>query len=225
MSNNTPERSRRSFISKFTKGVIGASIIPSVITAKDRQKNLEKLIRSNQQYTANDQIQIALIGSGGMGVADTNTAITVPGIKLVAVCDLYDGRLIEAKARWGNDIITTRDYREILERKDIDAVIIATPDHWHKDISVAAMNKGKSVYCEKPMVHDITEGPAIIAAQEKNKVVFQVGSQGLSSLGNEKGKRITKEWSNRKIELCRRILGKNVAGGCLAIFYPGRCFA
>ena len=96
-------------------------------------------------------------------------------------------------------LYTTRDYREILERKDIDAVIIATPDHWHKDISVAAMNKGKHVYCEKPMVHDITEGPAVIAAQNKNKVVFQVGSQGMSSLGNEKAKELLKDGAIGKL--------------------------
>jgi predicted dehydrogenase len=128
-----------------------------------------------------------------MGTADANTAITVPGVKLVAACDLYDGRLDEAKKRYGKDIYTTRDYREILERKDVDAVIIATPDHWHKDISVAAMNKGKSVYCEKPMVHDITEGAAVVAAQMKNKVVYEVGSQGVSSLGNEKAKELLKD--------------------------------
>jgi predicted dehydrogenase len=82
------------------------------------------------------------------GTADVSTAITVPGAKLVAVCDLYDGRIADAKKKWGADLFSTRDYREILQRKDIDAVIIATPDHWHKDISVAAMNAGKSVYCE-----------------------------------------------------------------------------
>lgn len=193
MSNINPENSRRSFITNVTKGVIGAAMIPSVITAKDRNRHLEELIRSQREFSANDQVQIALIGSGGMGVADTITCLTVPGVKLVAVCDLYDGRLAEAKKRWGNDIYTTRDYREILERKDVDAVIIATPDFWHKDISVAAMNKGKHVYCEKPMVHDISEAPAVIAAQNKNKVVFQVGSQGLSSLGNEKAKQLLKE--------------------------------
>ena len=193
MSKINPENSRRSFIAHVTKGVIGAAMIPSVITAKDRQRHIEELIRSQQEFSANDQVQIALIGSGGMGVADAITCLTVPGVKLVAVCDLYDGRLAEAKKRWGNDIYTTRDYREILERKDVDAVIIATPDFWHKDISVAAMNKGKHVYCEKPMVHDISEAPAVIAAQNKNKVVFQVGSQGLSSLGNEKAKQLLKE--------------------------------
>src|SRR4051812_28114241 len=193
MSNSTNDESRRSFITKISKGVAGAALIPSIITARNRNKSFEELVRSGQRFSANDQIQIALIGAGGMGTADTNTAITVPGIKLVAVCDLYDGRLASAKSKWGNDLAVTRDFREILNRKDIDAVIVATPDHWHKDISVAAMNSGKSVYCEKPMVHDVTEGSAVIAAQNKNKVVFQVGSQGMSSLGNEKAKQLLKD--------------------------------
>lgn len=193
MIKNEKQNSRRSFIANVTKGVIGASMVPSIVTAKDSKRHLEELIRSHQNYGPNDQVQIALIGSGGMGVADTSTCITVPGVKLVAVCDLYDGRLAAAKKRWGNDIATTKDYREILGRKDIDAVIIATPDFWHKDISVAAMNAGKHVYCEKPMVHDISEAPAVIEAQNRNKVVFQVGSQGMSSLGNEKAKELLKQ--------------------------------
>ena len=151
------------------------------------------MIRAKGKNTANDQVQVALIGAGNMGVADASTCITVPGVKLVAVCDLYDGRLAASKQRWGNDIFTTRDYREILERPDIDAVIIAVPDFWHKDISVAAMNKGKHVYCEKPMVHDISEAPAIVEAQKRNNVVFQVGSQGMSSLGNEKARELLKD--------------------------------
>lgn len=199
MSKIIKDDSRRSFISNITKGVVGAALIPSVVTAKDRKRNLEELVRSEQKFSANDQLQIALIGAGGMGTADTNTAITVPGIKLVAVCDLYDGRLASAKTKWGNDLTVTRDYREILNRKDIDAVIIATPDHWHKDISIAAMNAGKAVYCEKPMVHDITEGPAVIAAQSKNNVVMQVGSQGMSSLGNEKARQLLKDGAIGKL--------------------------
>ncbi len=200
MPENSNNNTRRGFITKLAKGVVGASLLPNIITAADRQRNLQSLYRANEKYSANDQIQIALIGAGGMGTADTNTAITVPGVKLIAACDLYDGRLADAKKKWGNDIATTRDYREILERKDVDAVIIATPDFWHKDISVAAMNKGKSVYCEKPMVHDITEGPAVVEAQQKNgKVVYQVGSQGMSSLGNEKAKQLLKEGAIGKL--------------------------
>lgn len=193
------KNSRRSFIEKTTKAVIGATVLPSILKAQDRTVELQSFLRRTEKYSANDQIQFALIGSGGMGVADATTALTVPGFKLVGVCDLYDGRLAEARKRWGADLFTTRDYREILQRKDVDAVIIATPDHWHKDISVAAMNAGKHVYCEKPMVHDISEGSAVVAAQEKNKVVYQVGSQGLSSLGNEKAKQLLKEGAIGKL--------------------------
>jgi predicted dehydrogenase len=121
---------------------------------------------------------------------------------MVAACDLYDGRLEDAKRIYGKDIFTTRDFREVLSRKDIDAVIIATPDHWHKDISVAAMNAGKSVYCEKPMTQNVSEGSAVVEAQNRNKVVFQVGSQGVSSLGNEKAKGTSCCRSHRSAQLC-----------------------
>ena len=95
--------------------------------------------------SANDHIQIALIGAGGQGMGDTRAALQVPGVKLVAVSDCYDGRLEHSKELWGNDVFTTRDYKEVLARKDVDAVIIGTPDHWHKQVSVDAMKAGKDV--------------------------------------------------------------------------------
>lgn len=183
------KNSRRSFIEKMATGVVGASLAPALASASGDPVRRESLSRTTK-VSGEDTIRLALIGAGGMGLADANTAITVPGVKLVAVCDLYDGRLADAKKIYGNDIFTTRDYKEIISRKDVDAVIVATPDHWHKDISVAAMNQGKAVYCEKPMVHDVTEGAAVVEAQNRNKVVFQVGSQGMSSLGNEKAKEL-----------------------------------
>jgi len=186
MSKGSSSASRRGFIKNVT-GTMLASSIPAIIKANSKTQS-EPLLRN--YYSSNDNIQIALIGAGGMGTADANTAVSLPGIKLIAACDLYDGRLETAKKNYGQDIFTTKDYREILQRKDIDAVIVATPDHWHKDISVAAMNSGKAVYCEKPMVHDVTEGAAVVEAQNRNKVVMQVGSQGMSSLGNEKAKEL-----------------------------------
>ena len=181
--------SRRSFVKKLA----GAAALlttagPTILSGKNdiQQYDLSRLTR----YSANDQIQIALIGAGGMGTADTDTALQVPGVRLVAVCDLYSGRLEDAKGRWGKDLFTTKDYREILNRSDVDAVIVATPDHWHMPISVEALGKGKGVYCEKPMVHDVKEGPAVVQAQQKSGKTFQVGSQGLSSLGNEKAKEL-----------------------------------
>lgn len=183
------KNSRRSFLQKMATGVVGASLAPVISNATGDNQRKVSLSRQAKAGAA-DTIRLGLIGAGGMGLADANTAITVPGVKLVAACDLYDGRLADAKRIYGNDIFTTRDYRELIARKDIDAVIVATPDHWHKDISVDAMNQGKAVYCEKPMVHDVSEGAAVVEAQNRNKVVFQVGSQGLSSLGNEKAKEL-----------------------------------
>jgi predicted dehydrogenase len=131
---------------------------------------------------ANDHIQIALIGAGGQGQFDTKTALQVAGVKLVAAADCYDGRLAHAKELWGDDIQTTRDYHEILERKDIDAVIIGTPDHWHKQASIDAMNAGKDVYCEKPMIHLYSDGPEMIEASQKTGRILQIGSQRVSSI-------------------------------------------
>ena len=130
---------------------------------------------------ANDHLQIALIGAGGQGMGDTKSAVQVPGVKLVAVADCYDGRLARSKELWGNDIFTTRDYSEILARKDIDAVIIGTPDHWHKQASIDAMKAGKDVYCEKPMIHLYADGPEMIEASKATGRILQIGSQRVSS--------------------------------------------
>ncbi|HEX2846106.1 MAG TPA: Gfo/Idh/MocA family oxidoreductase [Chitinophagaceae bacterium] len=191
MSKFFQDPSRRSFIKKLAGSTAAVAVGSSVFSAEGEHKYSEFLKRSI--VSPNDNINIALIGAGGMGTEDTKTALRVPGAKLVAVCDLYDGRLKDAKDRWGSDLFTTRSYKEILARKDVDAVIIATPDHWHKQISIDALKAGKHVYCEKPMVHSIDEGHDVIAAQKQSGKVFQVGSQGVSSLGNEKAKQLLKD--------------------------------
>src|SRR5580698_7783599 len=145
---------------------------------------------ASAQTAANDHIQFALIGAGIQGQGDTATALRVPGVKLVAVADCYDGRLARTKELWGNDLFTTRDYKEILARKDIDAVIIATPDHWHKQAAVDAMNAGKDVYLEKPMIHVYADGPEIIAAARSTNKILQVGSQRVSSIIYAKAKEL-----------------------------------
>jgi predicted dehydrogenase len=139
---------------------------------------------------ANDNIQIALIGAGIQGQGDTRWALQVPGVKLVAVADCYQGRLDHSKEMWGNDIFTTKDYREILARKDVDAVIVATPDHWHKQAACDAMKAGKDVYCEKPMIHLYSDGPEMIETAKSTGRIIQVGSQRVSSTVYAKAKEL-----------------------------------
>src|SRR5687768_16707942 len=108
--------------------------------------------------SSDKRVGLATIGIGGQGTSDTKAALKVPGVELVAVADVYDGRLTRAKEVFCQTLVTTRDYKEILARPDVDAVIIATPDHWHSALAIEAMNAGKDVYVEKPMVHRISQG-------------------------------------------------------------------
>jgi predicted dehydrogenase len=144
----------------------------------------------------NDNIHLALIGAGIQGQGDTHAALEVPGVKLVAAADCYDGRLAHVKELWGTgtannvDVFTTRDYREILARPDVDAVLIATPDHWHKQAAVDAMKAGKDVYLEKPMIHLYSDGPEIISTAKSTNRILQVGSQRVSSIIYAKAKEL-----------------------------------
>ncbi|AEL24087.1 Gfo/Idh/MocA family protein [Cyclobacterium marinum] len=182
---------RRTFLKKMSMAGAASAIVPAAL-AKADQKSMVKLKRTSE-VVADQELKIALIGAGIMGSQDMNTALKHDNVSIVAVCDLYDGRLDDAKEKWGQHLFLTKDYKEILKRKDIDAVLIGTPDHWHKQISIDAMKAGKHVYCEKPMVHSVDEGKDVIDAWKKYGKIMMVGSQGISSLGNEKAKELLAE--------------------------------
>ena len=188
MIDRTTPQSRRKFLNSLAAGALAGGATPKFLSTRERN-HIHTLARQKYQ-SANDQIQLAVIGAGGMGMADVETALSIPGVRLVAVADCFDGRLATARENYGQDLFATRDYREVLARDDVDAVICATPDHWHKRISVEALTAGKSVYCEKPMVHSIAQGADVVKAQNESGKTFQVGSQGMSSLGNEKAKEL-----------------------------------
>lgn len=202
---------RRQFIKKMVAGGVAVSTFPHLLLGKESFEEYQGMSIPVQEAAP---VRLALIGKGGMGTADTNTALRVPGVKLVAVCDLYDVRLQNAKREWGDDIFITRDYKEILSRNDVDAVIVGTSDHWHQKISIDAMNAGKHVYCEKPVIHKISEAKDLIRAQEASGCVFQSGSQGMASIGNRKAKQLVQNGAIGKVNLVEAAFTSGPRGGC-----------
>lgn len=164
---------RRTFVNRAALGSATLALTPQLLSAIELKE------------AGAEPIRVALIGKGGMGTADFRTACRVPGVVPIAVCDVFDKRLDEAKVEFGNSLIVSRDYRDVLNLSQLDAVIIGTPDHWHQQIAIEAMNNGKHVYCEKPVLHKVSEGRSLVNTQRKTGMVFQMGTQGISSVGNE----------------------------------------
>ena len=198
---DSPKTSRRDFFRTASAGALVSTLAPSILR------------ETEGAVSANDRIQLATIGIGYQGLIDTNTALKVPGVELVAVADCYDGRLQRTKELFGDSVATTRDYREILDRKDIDAVIIATPDHWHRKLAIAFLRAGKAVYCEKPMVQKIEEGAALVAAEKETGKVLQVGSQGISSVLTEKARQLYRSGAIGKLNMVTVLISRNDALG------------
>ena len=128
-------------------------------------------------YGANETINIGCIGVGGRCQALIAALKRVPNVRLGAVCDVWDKRLTEARQLAAPEAFSTKDYHKLLARQDIDAVVIASPDHWHVPMTVDACAAGKDVYVEKPLTHDLSEGQRVIDAQNKHKRIVQVGMQ------------------------------------------------
>jgi predicted dehydrogenase len=173
-----------------------------------------------KKISANDKVRIALIGAGGQGSGDVESSLATPGVELVAVSDVYDGRLVRAKERWGNHLFTSRDYREVLARPDVDAVIIGTPDHWHAQVCVDSMNAGKDVYCEKPMVQKIADGQRVIDAAKKNNRIMQVGSQRVSSVVYQKAKDLLAQGAIGQVNMIEAWWDRNSAIGAWQYSIP-----
>ena len=160
-----------------------------------------------------DPVRFASIGVGIEGAILLRACMTLPQAKCVAACDLYDGRHLLAKEIAGQDIRTTRRYQEILDDKSIEAVVVASPDHWHKQITVDALAAGKDVYCEKPMSHSIAEGEAMVHAVQSGKNFVQVGSQRVSSALFIKAKSLFDAGAIGNLQQVELQLGRNSPGG------------
>jgi predicted dehydrogenase len=147
----------------------------------NRRKFLGAAIATAASYRrvlgANDKIRIALIGSGDRGTYLLGNVRRLEGAEIVGFCDVYEPRRLRAKAQFAPDAPDYVDHRAVLDRQDIDAVVIATPDHWHVPITIDAVRAGKDVYCEKPVTHSLAEGAPLIATVRESKRVVQCGMQ------------------------------------------------
>ena len=129
-------------------------------------------------YGANGRVRLALIGCGGRGTYVASEIDKIDNVEFTAVCDVYGRNAERARQRLGGRARIVKDFRRVMEMKDVDAVLVSTPDHWHAIPAIAALEAGKHVYCEKPIEHTIQEGLAIIAASKKHpELVFLTGTQ------------------------------------------------
>src|SRR5205085_7989456 len=126
---------------------------------------------------ANETVRIAIIGTGVRGGGHVRSVSNIKEFNITAVCDVYGKKAEAAKANWAPQAATFSDHQKVLEMKNLDAVLIATPDHWHVPISMDAISAGKDVYCEKPITLKIGEGNALRKAVQDSKRVFQSGMQ------------------------------------------------
>src|SRR5206468_161769 len=126
---------------------------------------------------ANEALRVGVIGTGGRARQLMRALAKVPDVRIAAVCDIWDVALAEGRKLAADGAFTTKRYQDVLDRKDIDAVLIGTPDHWHAPLTVAACQAGKDVYVEKPLTHAPGEGRAVVEAQNKANRVVQVGTQ------------------------------------------------
>jgi predicted dehydrogenase len=206
---NTVDLNRRAFL-KTASLAAAATHIPLTLAAQDTRR-----------IGPNDQINLAVIGIGGRAQSDVRSALLAGGVKLVAVADCYDGRLAHAKELWGNDLQTTRDYQEILARKDVDAVLVGTPDHWHMKAATDAMRAGKDVYCEKPMIHLFSDGPTMIDTAKQTSRILQVGSQRVSNILYSKAKELLAAGAIGKLNMVQAHWDRNSSQGAWNYTVPG----
>jgi predicted dehydrogenase len=204
----TKHFSRREFLQ--TSGTAAGALVAARTVLLDP----EPMAASPKPAPPSDRVRFGIIGIGMQGSGLLGTAITLPGVECVAACDLYDGRQTLAKEIVKPNLPTTRRYQDLLDNKEIDCIIAAVPDHWHKQVVVDTVNAGKDIYCEKPMSHTAAEGFDMAAAQQKTGRIVQIGSQRVSSVIYAKARDMIAKGAIGDINLVEGTLGRNDPTGC-----------
>src|SRR5689334_473957 len=181
----TKDLSRRRFLQRSAGAAVAISAANTFFLRDPRVEAW-----SNREVAPSDRVRFGIIGIGMQGSDLLKNAIELPGVQCVAASDLYDGRHRLAKEIAGAGIPTTRRYHELLDNKEIDCIIAAVPDHWHKKVVVDTVAAGKDIYCEKPMSHSAADGVEMVKAVKASGRILQIGSQGVSSVLYAKAKEL-----------------------------------
>lgn len=200
--------SRRQFLQK-TAGTAGAIAVSRTVLLEP-----EHIPMPFENVAPSDRVRFGMIGVGMQGSGLLTNAIQLPGVECVAAADLYDGRHTLAKEIAGSTIYTTRKYQELLNNKEIDCIVAAVPDHWHKQVVVDAVSAGKDIYCEKPMSHTPADGIAMVDAAKRTGRIVQIGSQRVSSVICAKAKELIANGAIGDLNLVEGYLGRNDPTGC-----------
>ncbi len=168
-------------------------------------------------------IRFVSIGTGIRGCDLLRSARHVPTGVLVGTADLYDMHQKAGIEAYGADVPTTRDYRRLLDRKDVDAVIVAVADHQHRRVVLDAVAAGKDVYCEKPMSHNVADGTAMVKAVQSGKRIFQCGSQRVSNIVYKKAAEIYASGRLGEVHYIEGTLRPQLAFGRLGLSGSARC--
>jgi predicted dehydrogenase len=200
--------SRRRFIS-LTASAAGATIAGKAILLDPTPA-----WGMPQAVAPSDRVRFGMIGIGMQGSGLMRNSIQLPGIQCVAACDLYDGRHEVAREIASSTTLpVTRRYQDLLDNKEIDCVVAAVPDHWHRQIVIDALSAGKDIYCEKPMSHTPADGLDMVVAEEKTGRIVQVGSQRVSSALLTKARELVHNGILGDLMMVEGALGRNDPNG------------
>ena len=198
--------SRREFLG-VGAAVAGASLVGNPIILEPQP------VRRVRRAPASDRVRFGIIGVGMQGSGLLGQSIQFADVECAAACDVYDGRHTLAREIAGTSLTATRRYQQLVDDKTIDCLIVAVPDHWHKQIVVDAVSAGKDVYIEKPMSHSPADGVAMVDAAKKSGRIVQVGSQRVSSQICAKVKELLAQGAIGDLTLVEASLGRNSPTG------------
>ena len=213
----TRDFSRRDFLG------LAASVAGATIASKAILLEPTPAWAMPQEVAPSDRVRFGIIGIGMQGNGLMSNSIQLPGVECAAACDLYDGRHTLAREIANSTTLpVTRRYQDLLDNKQIDCIIAAVPDHWHKQIVVDAVSAGKDVYCEKPMSHSPADGLDMVAAEKRTGRIVQVGSQRVSSALLTKARELVHEGMLGDLMMVEGVLGPQRSQWSLGISAAAR---